>query len=118
MGKRAQNFHHGSVTAEREHRVVLVRVHFGDDCCVAGRFRAHHVAVYAGFGERFQRLATNPVSAPRRRINDQQDSLDPPRLQPRRRRRAHAASNTLRTCIARFSAVNDIWTNDMNESLI
>ena len=107
MGERTQDFHHRSIPAEREDGVVLVRVGFGEDSRVTRRFGRHCVARHSGILERFLGFRSTPRAAAGRGVHDQQDSLDSPRRELHRCRRAHAAaSRTLRTCTARFSAVN------------
>src|SRR5687767_5348099 len=107
MGEDAQDLHHRSIAAEGEYRVVFVRVGPGENRGMAGRFGWHSVTGDASVAKRLQRLLSYSRTTARRGIHDQQHALDPARREFHRRRCTHsAASGTLRTCIARLSAVN------------
>ena len=106
VGERAKHLHHGPVAAECEHRVVLVRVGVGEHGRMSGGQRLHHVTRDTGVSERLYRFGANAQSPSRGGVDDQQHALDSPRSKLHRDRSVHAASRTLRTCIARLSAVN------------
>ena len=107
MRKRAKHLHHRSIAAEREHRVIVMRVGVGERGRVSGGLRLHQMALDSRVGKSLHRLGADPQSSSRGGVHDQQHALDSPWSDSRRRRRAHATSRLFLTCIAKLSAVND-----------
>ncbi len=91
MRQRSKYFHQRSVAAKGENRVVFVGVIFGERGGVTWRLRLHHFTIDSSIFKRFESLATDTVSAPRRGIHDHQDPLDFSRREFHRRRCAHDA---------------------------
>jgi hypothetical protein len=88
MRERAEHFHDSSIAAKREDGAVLVRVRPGQSRGVSRSFSRHHVTFDAGALERFDRLVLKTSCPARRRIDDEEHTLDAARREFHRGRGA------------------------------